>query len=165
MWQDEGFLKGNVDVIAAINRLERYVDEIPERYRYFRPEELLHKSSPAKWSKQEILGHLVDSALNNLRRFTEIQFLPHPYIVVSYRQDELVKINDYQHLPLEHLLSMWQSLNRQIIYVIKNIPGEKLDYSVDPQYDNHDMKTLAWIICDYVAHMEHHFEQVMKNLS
>ena len=27
-----------------------------------------------KWSKKEILGHLIDSAINNLQRFTEIQY-------------------------------------------------------------------------------------------
>jgi hypothetical protein len=71
-----------------------------------------------------------------------------------------VIVNHYQQLPLEHLLQLWQSLNRQVIYVVKEIPADKLAYKVDPQYDNHEMKTLGWIICDYVAHMEHHIKQL-----
>ncbi len=31
--------------------------------------EVEYKENPSKWSKKEILGHLIDSANNNLRRF------------------------------------------------------------------------------------------------
>jgi len=75
-------------------------------------------------------------------------------------QNELVIVNDYQKLPLQHLLDLWQALNRQIVFVVKAIPVDKLDYPVDPQYESKEMKTLGWIICDYVAHMEHHFTQI-----
>ena len=27
-------------------------------------------------------------------------------------------------------------------------------------YENKELKSLGWIICDYVAHMEHHFRQI-----
>jgi hypothetical protein len=70
-------------------------------------------------------------------------------------------VNDYQNQPLDHLVNLWQVLNRQIIAVVRNIPAEKLDNPVDPQYENNELKTLGWIICDYVAHMEHHFRQIL----
>ena len=107
-----------------------------------------------------MLGHLIDSALNNLRRFTEIQFSPAPYIIVSYNQNELVRVNHYQDLPLDHLLELWESLNQQILYVVKQIPAAKLETPVNPQYDNDEMKSLNWVVCDYVAHMEHHLKQL-----
>ena len=160
MWQIEGFIKNDVDVNEAMRRLATYIQTIPAQLQIFSGEELLNKPAPGKWSKQEIFGHLVDSAINNLKRFTEIQFLPQPYTVASYQQNDLVTVNNYQQLPLHHLLKLWQVLNQQIVYVVKNIPVEKLEYPVDPQYENREMKTLGWIICDYVAHMEHHFKQV-----
>lgn len=160
MWQQEGFLKDKVDTANAMRRLAYYIKSVPERYKVFSAEKLLKKPAPGKWSKQEILGHLIDSAVNNLKRFGEAQYIPSPYIVVSYKQDELVKINNYQNLDLEHLLDLWQALNRQIINLVENIPAEKLDFAVDPGYDNNTPRTLGWIICDYVAHMEHHFGQV-----
>lgn len=160
MWQTDGFINNEVDVSDSMRRLESYIQTIPAQLKKISKEELLHKPAPGKWSKQEILGHLVDSAINNLKRFTEIQFLPQPYTVVSYQQNDLVAVNNYQNLPLDHLLKTWEVLNQQIVWVVKNIPEEKLDYPVDPQYDNREMKTLGWIICDYVAHMEHHFRQV-----
>jgi hypothetical protein len=71
-----------------------------------------------------------------------------------------VAINDYQNLPLDHLLELWQALNRQIAFVVRNTKDEKLNYAVDPGLDNGELKTLGWIIADYVAHMEHHFKQI-----
>lgn len=160
MWQEQGFVYGDIDVKDAMKRLAVYIDELAERCRSFSESELVLKPAPGKWSKKEILGHLIDSAINNLKRFTEIQFSEQPYFIQSYKQNELVLVNNYQWLPLEHLLQLWQSLNQQIIYVVENTAADKLNYKVDPQYDNHEMKTLGWIICDYVAHMEHHFKQL-----
>ena len=160
MWEKDGFLKDSVDTNAAMQHLEIYIESFPIKLKQFSSAELSKRPTEGKWSKQEILGHLIDSAINNLKRFTEIQFLPQPYTVDSYKQNELVIVNDYQHLPLQHLLDLWQSLNRQIIFVVKAIPADKLNYPVDPQYENREMKTLGWIICDYVAHMEHHFGQI-----
>lgn len=160
MWEKNGFLESEVDTTAAMHQLEKFIESFPVRIKQFSSEELLHKPAPNKWSRQEILGHLIDSAINNLKRFTEIQFSPQPYSVIGYRQNELVIINDYQNLQLDHLLDLWQALNRQIVFVVRNIPPEKLNYPVDPQYENKEIKTLAWIICDYVAHMAHHFRQI-----
>ena len=162
MWQSADFLNKEVDIDEALRRLESYIQTIPVQLKRFSGEELLNKPALGKWSRQEILGHLVDSAINNLKRFAEIQFLPQPYTVVSYQQNDLVAVNNYQKLPLDHLLRLWEVLNRQIVYVVKNIPPEKLECPVDPQYENREMKTLRWIICDYVAHMEHHFKQIFN---
>ena len=160
MWEKDGFLKDSVDTNAAMQQLEIYIETFPIKLKQFSSEELLMRPAPGKWSKQEILGHLIDSAINNLKRFTEIQFLPQPYTVISYQQNELVIVNDYQNLPLQHLLDLWQVLNRQIVFVVKVIPDDKLNYPVDPQYESKEMKTLGWIIGDYVAHIEHHFTQI-----
>lgn len=159
-WEKAGFFNEKVNIDLALTRLDNHINSMAAIFQDFSSEELLHKPAPGKWSKQEILGHLIDSAINNLKRFTEIQFLPQPYKVISYRQNELVVINHYQDLPLNHVLDLWKVLNQQVSYVVQNIPSEKFDYPVDPQYDNGEMKSLGWIICDYVAHLEHHLRQI-----
>ena len=143
------------------DRLTGHIANMPGRFTTIPEERRLHPPAPGKWSPQEILGHLIDSALNNLRRFTEIQFLPQPFTVVGYQQDNLVMVNRYQQLPAEHLLALWQHLNRQIIYVAQNIPDEKLAYTVIISSTG-EAKTLEWLIVDYVEHMEHHFRQIFQ---
>ena len=157
-----GYNKGEINVPEALHRLQSYINEFPGLYEKFTPKELLHKQVAGKWSKQEILGHLIDSAINNLRRFTEIQFLPQPYVIMPYKQDELVIVNNYQYLHPEHLIQLWQSLNRQIIFVVEDIPKEKLSLAVIPQYDSSETQTLSWIVVDYVAHLEHHMKQIFS---
>ena len=157
----KGYAKDDIiDVNASIDKLEDHIENFPAEMKKLSSEDLLSRQGEGKWSKKEILGHLIDSAINNLKRFTEIQFLPQPFTVISYNQVNLIVVNDYQNLPLEHLLDLWRSLNKQIVYVVRNIDDGKLDYPVDPQYENAELKTLSWIIIDYVAHMEHHFKQI-----
>ncbi len=54
-------------------------------------QEMSGKLSSEKWSKKEFLGHLIDSGINNLQRFTEVQFENKPYKIIKYKQNELVK--------------------------------------------------------------------------
>ena len=163
MKSQDGYAGHAVDINAAMDQLEKHIGSFPVKLKQLSSAELLGKPAPGKWSNKEILGHLIDSAVNNLKRFTEIQFLPQPYSIIAYNQNELVIVNDYQTLPIDHLLDLWQTLNRHIVFVVRNIPAEKLHYPVNPQYENKEMKTLGWVICDYVAHMEHHFRQIFPS--
>lgn len=74
MWQQDGFFKDAIELKDAIHRLHSYIESLPGRINKFSSVEMLRRPVPNKWSKQEILGHLIDSAINNLKRFTEIQF-------------------------------------------------------------------------------------------
>ncbi len=118
MWPDLHYTTADSTLERATYRLTQHIEDVPARLSDLSEDEWQAKL-PRKWSKKELLGHLVDSALNNLKRFTEAQFGPEPYTFASYRQNELVLANAYQHLPVEHLLTLWQSLNRQIVYVIQ----------------------------------------------
>jgi hypothetical protein len=157
MWQDKGFIQdGSTDTGAAMVRLQTLISLVRAKYESLQTDELLNAPAPGKWSRQQVLGHLVDSAINNLKRFTDAQLVEQPYIIIPYKQDGLMEVNAYQELPLQHLLILWQSLNQQIVFVVRNIPVDKLAYEVQPQYNQTGSQTLAWLICDYVAHMEHH---------
>ena len=157
MWQDNGFLQdGKTDVRAAMQQLGSLIVLATDKYETASIDELMQQPALGKWSKKQVLGHLIDSAINNLKRFTDAQLLDQPYTIISYKQDGLMEVNHYQELPLAHLLGLWQSLNRQIIFVVEQIPQSKLQHEVQPQYDKTGMQTLAWLICDYVAHMQHH---------
>jgi len=122
--------------------------------------EMNRKPSPEKWSKKEILGHLIDSGLNNLQRFTEIQFENKPYKIRKYKQDELVKANDYQNAETKEIVEFWVSINNRIQNLIKQQTGKTLDYKIE--LDTGNISDLRFLIKDYVDHLEHHLNQIMK---
>ncbi|UII32569.1 DinB family protein [Fulvivirga ulvae] len=117
------------------------------------------KPSPVKWSKKEILGHLIDSAINNLQRFTEIQFSKQPYQVRPYEQDLLVKANAYQSADISELLNVWLALNTRIKEIIKQQTEVSLNYSL--LLPNGEENDLRFLIDDYIDHLEYHLKQIM----
>lgn len=129
----------------------KYISKLTE-------EEMTLKESPEKWSKKEILGHLIDSAINNLQRFTEIQFTEKPYIVRKYNQVELVKANDYQNSETQELLNFWLSINKRIKKVIEKQTEETLKYKV--QINDETIVDLKFLIKDYIDHLAHHLQQI-----
>ncbi|MFY0652159.1 MAG: DinB family protein [Cyclobacteriaceae bacterium] len=116
------------------------------------------KKNPDKWSRKEILGHLIDSAINNLQRFTEIQFSPKPYIIRKYGQDDLVKANDYQNVPIGEIIELWVTLNYQIWRVMQKQTDESLSSEVEVEPGK--MQSLKWLMDDYIVHLEHHMKQI-----
>lgn len=119
-----------------------------------------YKPSTDKWSKSEILGHLIDSAINNIKRFTESQFSDTPYLVSTYNQDELVKINKYQERKFEDLLKLWCQLNKQIAFIFKDVSEEQLKTKIN-LYDL-SICDLEFLIEDYITHMKHHLNQIFE---
>lgn len=113
---------------------------------------------PDKWSKKEILGHLIDSATNNHHRFIRAQFEDKPHI--AYQADAWVSANHYQDLPTQHLISLWQVYNLHIAKVIEQIPAELMLR----ECHTGDAKphTLKWLFDDYVVHLEHHLHQLVE---
>ncbi|MFK7907587.1 MAG: DinB family protein [Chitinophagales bacterium] len=148
---------------ALIHSLEQHLQSVPSKLQKINLELLAHKPQPNKWSKKEILGHLVDSAQNNLRRFIEIQFSVGAYQIIGYAQDDLVRINGYQQMPIQEIMQLWLTLNRQIVRVWKTLPLEKLPSKV--LNTDGTESTLEWWVVDYVRHLEHHLQQIFEEVN
>ena len=146
--------------MQEITRLQQLITEVPKKINQFSPEELSRQPAPGKWSKKEIMGHLCDSALHNWQRFIYVQNQEETFKVITYPQDDLVRINNYQHLPTENIVSLWKNLNRQIISVLKIIPAEKTDHKII--LPNGEKRDLKYLIDDYLIHLEHHLQQIFQ---
>ncbi len=148
-------------MVALITKLEdllqtgsRYVSQSSES-------EMNLKVSDEKWSKKEILGHSIDSAINNLQRFTEIQFEHKPYKIRKYNQVALVKANQYQNSETKEIVKFWIAINTQIKEVIKVQTHTTLNYKIE--VENGDIIDLRYLINDYVDHLEHHLAQIVNS--
>ncbi|HWW41551.1 MAG TPA: DinB family protein [Pedobacter sp.] len=119
-------------------------------------EDLSEKTDPGKWSKKEIIGHLIDSATNNHHRFVRGQFEKN--VQISYDQNKWNVAGHYQDIDSIQLIQFWMMYNRQLIELWRNIPKEKLSNTI---YTGDETPlTLGFLIQDYVVHLEHHLKQL-----
>ncbi|QNR84612.1 DinB family protein [Pedobacter riviphilus] len=119
------------------------------------------KPQPLKWSKKELLGHLVDSAVNNIRRLVVGQY--EQGVKIIYHQDEWVNYQNYQETAIAEVIMLWKLLNYQISRVIENIPEEKLQNTCDTGKGKIEMHTLSFFIDDYLVHLKYHLNQITLN--
>ncbi|WP_284462761.1 DinB family protein [Chryseobacterium sp.] len=138
--------------------LKNIVDAEFQRFQTISEEEWAYKATPEKWSKKEIIGHLCDSAFTNIRRFVVTQYKENENIV--YDQNAWVKAQNYQNVPTSELITLWKSLNYQIVHVVENIPDEALQKTCDTTKIEPRVFTLEFIIKDYVDHLQHHLETI-----
>lgn len=120
--------------------------------------EILDAKNPGKWSKKEVLGHLVDSAIHNLVRFTEINYLEKPYRHRPYNQIDLVNLNQYQKTDIKELTQLWFSINSQIVRIMKSVDENALDYKII--LSDESVIDLRFLMTDYVEHLEYHINQI-----
>ncbi len=125
---------------------------------------------PGKWLRKEVLGHLIDSAANNHARFVNALFTDE-LIFNTYDENRWVKIQNYKTASWEELINLWASYNKLLLHFLDSIPEEIL---TEPR-EEHNLNDICWekppadepasleyLINDYFAHMQHHFEQIFS---
>src|SRR5687768_18496356 len=114
------------------------------------------RPGPGAWCAREILGHLVDSACNNHRRFVVGQ-APPPVVFQGYDQDAWVERQRYADVPFRDIAALWEAYNRHLAHVIASTPQESLAQSGEGP---DGIVTLGYLMEDYVRHLRHHLEQI-----
>lgn len=145
-------------ILNAIDRLTIIVDTYPEKLYTIDESIFSLKLDSKKWSKKEILGHLIDSATNNHQRFIRTQFEDLP--TIWYDQNNWVEKSNYQNIDKNQLIQFWTLYNQHLIYVIEQIPSDKLD-NICMMKDGTKV-TLEFLISDYVEHLEYHLKQIVE---
>lgn len=141
----------------AIKRLEYLCNTIPDLLSGIDDKSFNEKERPDKWSKKEIIGHLIDSATNNHQRFVRGQFEDKP--TIAYNQNKWNSYNFYQQIDKLQIITFWTVYNKQLLELIKRIPNENLQLEC---FVDDKALTLGFLFNDYVDHLEHHLKQVIK---
>lgn len=116
------------------------------------------RASPG-WSRKEELGHLIDSAANNHQRFVRAALEP-DYHGLSYDQNGWVITNGYQQLPWADLVELWGRYNGLLAHMIGGIPESKL--ATECRIGDGAPVRLQFVIEDYVVHMQHHIDHILR---
>lgn len=144
----------------TIVEFERILDESSKKLLKYSEDDAGKKPAPEKWSKKEILGHLIDSATNNHQRFVRMQ-IENNLLLPSYEQDIWVAIQHYNTVSWNELIRFWETYNFHLLHILWKIdPSKLLNVAT---IGNHAEMTLEFVIEDYVGHLKHHLEQIMVN--
>ena len=117
-----------------------------------------YRAGPQKWTKKEIIGHLIDSAQINLQRFVRSTYSEN--FKVTYEQVEWVDAQRYFEADLSDLLDLWRLLNKQIIRVLENYPPDRLQVQCDTGKTGIGFQTVEFLAQDYLNHLNHHLRAI-----
>jgi hypothetical protein len=140
--------------------LSSLLAEYSSKFQAIPDSEFSNKPIPHKWSKKEVVGHLIDSAQNNLRRFIVGQYEAQPPNIV-YDQDFWVNANGYQGMKKEEVIALWRLINKRICAVLNAMPESNYSNQSNTGKTEVQLHSLQWLAEDYVKHMKHHLNQVI----
>jgi hypothetical protein len=109
-----------------------------------------------------ILGHLIDSASNNIHRIIHLQNLPGPVTFPNYasmgNNDRWIAIQDYQNEDWNNMIQLWKYSNLHLCHIIKNVDDSKLgnNWIAGPGR----LISLKEMIVDYLTHFKLHLSEI-----
>jgi hypothetical protein len=121
--------------------------------------ETSNKLNETSWSKKEILGHLIDSAMNNHQRFVRAaqhaaeNFPP-------YNQTRWVEVQQYNKMEWIELIELFTQLNLHISKVLNILPEDVWNNPVNIGKEN--LATLEFVATDYIRHLKHHLGKILN---
>jgi hypothetical protein len=145
--------------LEAARDLREVVAECEPKFLAIAEDDAGRSAGPEKWSRKQVLGHLIDSAANNHQRFIRMQLgaeLQFP----GYEQNAWVKLNHYDVRPWRELVILWAAYNRHLADVMERIAPETLGHIWDKGDARYDLEFVA---TDYLVHLRHHVEQIVRS--
>jgi DinB superfamily len=142
---------------GTIAHFEELLQAVPRRLADIPDDVAAHKPAPNRWSKKEILGHLIDSAANNHQRFVRAQSAPRLEFP-GYEQEFWVATQAYAGAPWPDLVNLWLLLNRHLVRVLKAMPAAVLSHECI--IGGRPAVTLEALAVDYLRHLNQHLTQL-----
>ena len=155
---------------SFVDAFDRIVDDAVARMRDITDAAASERPAPGKWSRKEIVGHLIDSAANNQTRFVRAQ-LQDDLIFPGYDQDAWVRAQRYNEQPWREIVETWRTYNRHVAVIMRATP----EHEANRPRARHNLQdigfqplpagaaaTLDFLMRDYVVHLQHHLRQVFR---
>jgi hypothetical protein len=148
--RNQTFAATGASLLAAVAAAE-------PRLRALAAEQAARPLAPGKWSAQQVLGHLIDSAANNHQRFVR-GLATEELVLPGYAQEHWVGSQRYDQREWREVVDLWAAYNRHLAHVMTQMPEGKRD--VTCRIGDNPPVTLSHVAIDYVAHLQHHLRQI-----
>jgi len=159
--------------MTAGEDLRSAISHAAPRLQELSPEAAAAPVAPGKRSPKQIIGHLVDSASNNHRRFVLAQ-LKDDLRFDGYEQDGWVDVQRYTETKWSGLVTLWEAFNLHMAWVMDTVPdAQRLRKVTD-----HNLEAVSWedvqpgepvsldfMMRDYTGHLRNHLRQIDTDLS
>jgi hypothetical protein len=143
--------------VAHVARdLQQTIDTALPKLRAIADAAAAEPPAPGKWSRKEIIGHLIDSATNNHQRFIRAQQTTQ-LVFPPYEQNHWSASQHCNERRWADLVSLWHAYNAHLAHVIAWIDDDHL--SVPCVIESDRPVTLEFLVTDYVVHLRHHLSQ------
>jgi DinB superfamily len=138
-----------LDVVqSALPRLQAISEEAASR-----------QPAPGVWSAKQILGHLIDSGVNNHARFVRVG-AEDGLSLPGYDQNVWVAAGGYQERPWAELVTLWTAYQTQLSRVIGGLTPAQRAHTLS--IGGGESVTLGFVADDYSRHQLHHLAQVWE---
>jgi hypothetical protein len=113
---------------------------------------------------RQILGHMCDSATNNIHRVVHLQYQESPLVYPNYasmgNNDRWIAIQHYQEETWKLLLQLWKYLNLHYVYIIQYVDTTKLKnvWISGPGKE----VSLEDMVVDYLRHFRLHLKEIQE---
>jgi hypothetical protein len=145
-------------MLNTANHLRETIDRVLPAFEAITDAEASISPTPGKWSKKEILGHLIDSACNNQQKFVRAMAASGTGFV-GYQQDLWVGSQKYNEAGWKELIALWRAYNIHIAHIIEHVKPSRLANTIS--IEDAGTLTLQFIMEDYVEHLKHHLLQIL----
>jgi hypothetical protein len=143
------------EVISLINEWESKLNHLPE-------EIITQRRNKQNRTIKQILGHLIDSASNNIHRVVHLQYQPDPLIFPNYatfgNNDRWIEIQNYQNEDWKDMIQLWKYSFLHYCHVIENVNNNKLENKWIAGTDH--KISLQTMIEEFPKHMKLHLSEI-----
>lgn len=127
-------------------------------------ESITSKFNSQNRSIKQIVGHMIDSASNNLHRIVHLQYNVNPLIFPNYstngNNDRWIAIQNYQEEDWIVLIQLWKYSHLHLIHVIEHINLNKIDNIW--LASSEEKVSLKDMVLDYPRHLSLHIREVYE---
>jgi uncharacterized damage-inducible protein DinB len=147
------------------HQLRKTVESATPRLLALSDRQVATRPGDGSWSAKQILGHLVDSAANNHRRFIEAQYRD-DLVYPEYDQEQWVEVQNYQTASWIELVTLWKAYNLHLAHVADEFSEVTLQRPRHPHSLDRigrqaaSPATLEDLLCHYLDHLQGHLRQI-----
>lgn len=149
------FKEINQELLSLIKEWEPKLLQLPKDL-------ITQKRNSQNRTIKQIVGHMADSASNNIHRIIHLQYQTSPLNFPDYanlgNNDRWIVIQNYQNENWEDLVQLWKYSNLHIIHVINNVNIAKLDNEWISALNK--AVSLKAMIIDYLPHFRLHLNEI-----